>query len=63
MEAAIQRVLRFLRWYVCNKLRRMSRRVSFDSPRLQLNGLLTQETVLRDKVRAALIPCDRLVGI
>src|SRR5215469_1668432 len=35
MEAGIQRVVRFLRSYVCNKLRRMSRRVSFDSPRLQ----------------------------
>ena len=32
----MQRVVRFLRSYVCNKLRRMSRRESFDSPRLQL---------------------------
>src|SRR3974377_298256 len=36
MGADIGRFLRFLRSYVCNKLRRMSRRVSFDSPRLQL---------------------------
>src|SRR5215472_9990314 len=36
METAIQRVVQFLRSYVCNKLRRMSRRVSIDSPRLQL---------------------------
>jgi len=33
-EMAIQRVSRFSRSYASNKLRRMSRRVSFDSPRL-----------------------------
>ena len=33
LGGGIQRVERFLRAYVCNKLRRMSRRVSFDSRR------------------------------
>jgi hypothetical protein len=49
--------VRFLRSYVCNKLRRMSRRVSFDSPRWQQTngrvlGQLDREERLRERPEA-----------